>query len=120
MMQTLHKIARKVRDFILTLAAWGTVVAPAWAVGGIEEKTAEDVASKVVGVIKDILMPIGAMVIFAAVAWTAFKIITTANKPNERAEAMAAIPYILGGGLVLGGVMLISGFIVGLMTKVGQ
>lgn len=120
MMQTLHKIARKVRGFMLTLAAWAAVVAPAWAVGGIEERTAEEVTSKVVGVLKEIIMPIGAMVIFVVVAWTAFKIITTAYKPNERAEAMAAIPWILGGGIFLGGVLLVSGFIIGLMGKVGQ
>lgn len=116
----MRKIVRSVRDFLLSLAAWGTAVAPAWAVGGIDERTAEDVASKIVGVLKDILMPIGAMVIFAAVAWTGFKLIITAHKPQERAEAMAALPYILGGGLVLGGVMLISGFIISLMAKVGQ
>lgn len=69
---------------------------------------------------KDIIQPLGALVIFAAVAYTAFKLVITAHKPNERAEAMSALPYILGGGLVLGGVMLISGFIVGLMAKVGQ
>lgn len=113
----MKRLAKRVRGALLALAAWAAVASPAWAAGGIQERTAEDVASKVVGVLKDILMPIGAMVIFAAVAWTAFKIITTANKPAERAEAMGAIPYILGGGLVLGGTMLIAGFIVGLMKQ---
>ncbi|MGB9792596.1 MAG: hypothetical protein ACPLTR_08485 [Thermacetogeniaceae bacterium] len=116
-----RKAARSVYEFLLTLFCWGLAVAPAWADGtaGIAEKSAEDVASTLVNVLKEVIMPLGSFIIFASIAWTAFKIITTANKPSERAEAMASIPYILGGGLVLGGVMLISGFIVGLMRKVG-
>lgn len=116
----MRKTVKSVRDFMLSLLAWGLAVAPAWAAGGIQERTAEDVASKLVSVLKETIMPLGALIVFVSVAWTAFKIITTANKPNERAEAMSAIPYILGGGLVLGGVMLLSGFIVGLMAKVNQ
>jgi len=111
---------RKIQDFMLTMLAWGVAVAPAWAVGGIAEKTAEETSTTIVNVFKEIIMPLGAMVIFLAVAWTAFKLIITAHKPAERAEAISALPWILGGGLVLGGVMLISGFIVGQMTKVGQ
>lgn len=116
----LKKILEKFRDFLITLVAWGTVVSPAWAVGGIAEKTAEETASTLVNVVKDIIQPLGALVIFATVAYTAFKLVVTAHKPNERAEAMAALPYILFGGIALGAVMLLSGFVVGLMLKAGQ
>jgi len=110
----------KIRDFLLTIFTWGLAVAPAWAVGGVAEKTAEETASTLVNVVKDIIQPLGALMIFAVVAYTAFKLVATAHKPNERAEAMGALPYILGGGIALGAVMLLSGFIVGLMQKAGQ
>ncbi|NHM26938.1 hypothetical protein G7K71_08070 [Desulfofundulus sp. TPOSR] len=101
------------------LGSW-LAATEAWAAGGIAERTAEDVATKLVNIFKEILMPIGAFVIFIAVAWTAFLIITTANRPEKRAEAMGSLPYILGGGVLLGGSMLVAGFIVGLMAKAGQ
>lgn len=112
-------IVKKVRYFLLGLYVWGIVAAPAWAVGGVAEQQAENVASKLVDVLKGVVQPIGAMVIFAVVVWTAFKLITTAHNPQGRADTMSSLPYILGGGIALGAVMLLSGFIVGLMTSVG-
>lgn len=115
------KAVRSVHEFLLMLFCWGLAAAPAWAGQNvIAEKSADEVAKALVDVLKTVIEPLGALVIFASVAWTAFKIVTTAHKPQERAEAISAIPYILGGGLVLGGVMLLSSFIVGLMSKVGQ
>ncbi|MEW6727531.1 MAG: hypothetical protein AB1327_11345 [Bacillota bacterium] len=110
----------QVLDITLALAAWGVTAAPAWAVAGLPEATADSVATKLVDVVKEVLQPLGALCIFVAIAWTAFKLIVTANKPQERAEAMSAIPYILGGGVALGATMLLAGFVVGLMSKVGS
>lgn len=114
---------RKIWEYITWLpaglAAWLAAVTPAWAVGGIAEQSAEETASKLLAVVQDIIQPIGALVIFGAIAWTAFKLIVTANKHQERAEVLGAIPYILGGGIALGAVMLLAGFVVGLMVKAG-
>jgi len=113
---------RKVNVFtVLTvLVLILAVAAPAFAVAGLPEATADSVATKLVDVLKEVLQPLGALCIFVAIAWTAFKLIVTANKPQERAEAMSAIPYILGGGVALGAVMLLAGFVVGLMSQVGS
>lgn len=101
--------------------AWLAAAPAAWAaVAGIEERTAEETASKLVAIGKDVLYPLGAMTIFGAVALTAFKIIVTAHKPEERVQALSAIPYILGGGIALGAVMLLAGFALGLMVRAGQ
>ena len=105
---------------IFAFGAYQVSTQIAWAAGGITEKTAEDVASKLVKLLNDIIQPLGAFVIFTAVAWTAFQIVTTANRPEERARVMGGIPYILGGGVLLGGAMLVAGFVVGLMVKAGQ
>lgn len=115
----IRPLAAKLTGVSMFLASW-LACGAAWAVEGIAEQSAETVVSKLVGIIKEILMPLGSFVVFIAVAWTAFLIITTANKPDKRSEAIGAIPYILGGGVLLGGSMLVAGFIVGLMAKVGQ
>ncbi|MGQ9713024.1 MAG: hypothetical protein ACUVRC_10305 [Desulfotomaculales bacterium] len=116
----MRKLSARLVWFPAWLFAWFLAAAPAGAVAGIAEQTAEQTAEKILGVVKDIIQPIGALVIFAAIAWTAFKLVATANKPQERAEALGAIPYILGGGIGLGAVMLLAGFVVGLMVKAGQ
>ena len=87
------------------------------ALAGIAEVDASTMSDKIVNVANDVLRPIGALFIFLALAITAFKLITTANKPQERAEAMGSVPYILIGGLLLGGIMMFAGFILGLMNK---
>ncbi len=87
------------------------------ALAGIADVDATTMSDKIVGVANDVVRPIGALLIFLALAITAFKLITTANKPQERAEAMGSIPYILIGGLLLGGLMMFAGFILGLMNQ---
>lgn len=84
---------------------------------GIEDVDAGTMSDNIVAVANDVIRPIGALLIFIALGITAFKLITTANKPGERAEAMGSIPYILGGGLLLGGLMMFAGFILGLMNS---
>jgi hypothetical protein len=97
--------------------AFFVLVSTSPVLAGIAEVDASTMSDKIVGVANEVVRPIGALLIFIALGITAFKLITTANKPNERAEAMGSIPYILGGGLLLGGLMLFAGFILGLMTK---
>lgn len=116
----MKKVKAFISSFWASLIVFLSSAAPALAVGGIAEQDAETTASKIVALLNEVVRPMGALVIFVAVAWTAFKLIITANKPHDRAEALAAVPYILGGGIALGAVMLIAGFIVGLMVKAGQ
>ncbi|KUK40839.1 MAG: putative membrane protein [Clostridia bacterium 62_21] len=114
---------RKFLDYLVWfpawLFAWLLAAAPA-AAQGIAAREAQEVSDKLVEVLNGIIQPLGALVIFAAIAYTAFKMVATANKPQERAEALSAIPYILGGGIALGAVMLLAGFVVNLMQKAGQ
>ena len=105
---------QKIRDFILTATLWLFTTSPALAAGNaISEKTATDVQTKLVKVVNDVLMPLGALLIFVTVVISAIKIITSSNKPDERAKAMGSLPYIVGGGLLLGGAMLVAGLIIG-------
>ncbi|MGB9845903.1 MAG: hypothetical protein ACPLRH_00165 [Desulfotomaculales bacterium] len=104
----------------LNFFAWLCAV-PAWAdVGGIAEKTAEETATKIVQLLNDVVRPLGALVIFVAVIWTAYRLIATAHNPEERAKALGAIPYIAGGAILIGGVMMFAGFLVNLMVRAGQ
>jgi len=115
MLNKLKKLVGVVTGFGYLLAAKVACADTA----GIAEQTADEVGSKFVGIAKDIIMPLGSAVIFISIAISAFKIIVTANKPEERSRAISSLPYILGGGLLLGGTMLVAGFIVNLMTQAG-
>jgi len=86
----------------------------------ISDQTAETVSQKVVDIVSGLLQPFGGAVIFVAIAICAFQIITTSHKPRERAEAMSALPYILGGGILLGGSLIAAGFVMGLYTQAGS
>lgn len=114
----IKRIRNMMAVIIMMAIAWMTTAVPAWAVGGINTRTAEETAAALVTVLNTVVQPIGAFVIFIVVAWTAFLLITSAHRPEERAKAMGSIPYILGGGIGLGAVLIISGFVVGLMVQV--
>lgn len=102
---------------MLTLTLWLMAAQSALA-QPISDQTAETVGQKVVQLVGDILQPLGAAVIFVAIVICAGRIILNSNNPRERADAIAAIPYIIGGGVLLGGAMLVAGFIMGLWSKV--
>jgi hypothetical protein len=99
---------------VVALSLPGTALATA----GIPTVAPDEMAGKVREAVGDILMPIGALVIFVVLAWTAFKLVTTAHQPEERARVMSSFPYIIGGGLLLGGTLLVTGFILWLAERV--
>lgn len=117
-MRKVKELLAAAAGFLCALAAQAPVALAETA--GISQKTADEVATKVVDLVKDITMPLGSAIIFVAIVIVAFKIIATANKPEERAKAMGSIPYILGGGLMLGLALMLAGFVIGLMVKAGQ
>lgn len=105
---------KKIRQTIMTAMVLTGIANTAWAeTGGITTQTAEQLSSKVVTWANSIIQPIGAAIIFISIAYAAIKIIITANKPEERAKAMSALPYILLGGVGLGAIMLFAGFVIG-------
>lgn len=97
----------------LALAVPGAALATA----GIPTVAPDEMAGKVREAVGDILMPIGALVIFVILAWTAFKLVTTAHNPEERARVMSSFPYIIGGGMLLGGTLLVTGLILWLAER---
>lgn len=119
-MRKIKELLAATAGFLYVLAAQASVALAANGTAGISEKTADEVAKKVVDITKEITVPLGSAIIFISIVVVAFKIIATANKPEERAKAMGSIPYILGGGVLLGLALMLAGFIIGLMLKAGQ
>jgi len=113
------RLMEKANMGILSAMAWVLAHAPA-AMAGVTEQTAEQVSNKISDVVQSIVYPLGGLIVFIAVVITAVKLITTAGKPKERAEAMESIPYIIAGGILLGGGMLLAGLVLKLMKAVGQ
>lgn len=114
----MRKFKERIMAMVLAVFAWGLAAVPAYA-QAIAPVGADEVATKLVNTLNSVVRPIGMVVIFAVVAWAAFKLVTTANNPTARAETMGSLPYIVIGGIALGAVMLFSGFIVSLMQQVG-
>ena len=118
------KLKQRFKYFCFFIGSWLVVLqvfmpGVASAEGGtIAPIEVEALSTKIVTTLNTILFPIGSLFIFISIAFAAFKIILTANKPQERAEAMTSLPYIVGGGILLGGTMMLSGFILGLMKTV--
>lgn len=114
----MRKLKERIMTVLLAVFTWGLAAVPAYA-QAIAPVGADELASKLVNAVKGVVQPIGMVVIFAVVAWTSFKLITTANNPTERGETMKSLPFILLGGVALGAVMLAAGFIVSIMKQVG-
>lgn len=111
---------KKIRNVVLlVMAVLFTSVGTAGATGteGIDTVTPAEVFNRLRNVVDDVLTPLGGFLIFLSVVFVAFKLITTANKPQERADALASLPYIAGGGILLGAALLLTGFILGLMGQ---
>lgn len=119
----MHKEVKNLKKRITSIGLTSmamAIVASTYALPALAEQiTSQDASSvtdKIVTVLDKIFMPLGALVIFVAIGFTAFKMITTANKPSERADAMGSLPYIFFGGIILGGIFLFAGLIFGIMT----
>jgi hypothetical protein len=119
-MRKIKELLAAAAGFLFVLAAQASAALAGDGTAGISQKTADEVATKVVDLVKGITTPLGSAIIFVSIVVVAFKIIATANKPEERAKAMGSIPYILGGGLMLGLALMLAGFVIGLMTQAGQ
>jgi hypothetical protein len=117
-------MVKKIKGFLAAAAGFAYLAAARAAAfaqtGGISERTTEEVSQRVVDLVKGITIPLGSALIFIAIVVTAFKIIATAGKPEERAKVLGSLPYILGGGVLLGGAVMAAGWIIGLMLKAGQ
>lgn len=88
--------------------------------GGINPVTPDSLSQKVIQLAQTILQPLGGAIIFIAVCIIAVKLIATHGKPEKRADALISILYVGAGGLLLGGAMLIAGFIIGTGQQLGQ
>lgn len=110
----------KIKNCLLGISAWLmvlTINTPVLA--ALTEVSPEELADKFAATLKDLLIPIGSILLLIAVTIIAVKIITSANKPQERTEAISSLPYLLLGTGLLGGVMIIAGFLLNIMSSVG-
>ncbi|KJS10662.1 MAG: hypothetical protein VR67_17410 [Peptococcaceae bacterium BRH_c8a] len=115
----LNKIKKILGRTVVTVTMWCIMAQAVFAdTTSISEKTADDVSGSIIGLVSSITKPLGAVVIFCAILICGFKIVATANQPRERAEALGAMPYILGGGLLIGGALLVAGFVMGMWDNV--
>lgn len=111
------KVKNYLGKAVATVTLWFLLAQTALAAEDISEKTAEEVSGSFIALASSLAKPLGGALIFVSILYCGAKIVATANKPRERAEALGAIPYIFGGGLVIGGAIILAGFIMGMWTK---
>jgi len=71
------------------------------------------VSSKIEGVVKSYILPLGGIITFIGVIIIGIQLIVNANSPEKRAKTATALPWIAGGCLLLGGAAVIAGLILG-------
>jgi hypothetical protein len=99
----------------LALMVWLMNVGVAFA-DVISEHDADEVGTAIIDLLSGIMYPLGATIIFVCIVIVAFKVIATANNPTGRAEAIGSLPYIIAGGALLGGSLLLAGFVMSLFS----
>ncbi|WP_079426073.1 hypothetical protein [Clostridium oryzae] len=66
-----------------------------------------------IGYIDGYLKAFGGVAVFAAVALVGLRMVLLHNRPEERADSMAAILHIALGAFIIGAALLIAGFLIG-------
>lgn len=113
-------IMNKIKNWLIGVSAWIMVfIMNTHVLATITEVSADELANTFATTIKGLLIPLGIILIIVAVTIAAVKIITSANKPQERTDAVSSLPWILLGAGLLGGVMIVAGFLMGIMTQLG-
>lgn len=107
----------KFRNIVLMVMAMVfTAISTVGAGGeGITVITPETLFAQLRVLVNSVVVPLGGFLIFVSICFAGFKLIITGNKPQERSEVLASLPYIAGGGIILGAAMVLTGFILGLM-----
>lgn len=105
------------RNIITTLILFASRVKYVFAETSIGTAEVEQATNNIKRVISSIAMPLGGIIIFAAVVVVGIKMIVNANNPQKRAESIGSLAWICGGAVVLGLSLIISGIIINVATN---
>lgn len=82
---------------------------------GFEAKTAADINAKLKDVIVNFGIPVGIGMVALSLMLGGGRIVVNAYNSQARAEAITGIGYVLLGALIIGGVLVLTGVIVGII-----
>lgn len=115
--QKKNKIIKIFVNFIMILIILITQVKCVFAETTIGTAEVEQATNNIKRVISSIAMPLGGIIIFAAVVIVGIKMIVNANNPQKRAESIGSLAWICGGAVILGLSLIISGIIINIATN---
>lgn len=115
--QKKNKIIKMFVNFIMILIILITQVKCVFAETTIGTVEVEQATNNIKRVISSIAMPLGGIIIFAAVVIVGIKMIVNANNPQKRAESIGSLAWICGGAVILGLSLIISGIIINIATN---
>ena len=84
---------------------------------GIGTAEVEQATNNIKRVISSIAMPLGGILIFAAIVIAAIKMIVNANNPQKRSESISSLAWICGGAVLLGLSLIITGIVINISTN---
>lgn len=114
------KVNKKIKNlFIKTTSAITLLLIKCSKVfaSGIGTAEVEQATNNIKRVISSIAMPLGGILIFAAIVIAAIKMIVNANNPQKRSESISSLAWICGGAVLLGLSLIITGIVINISTN---
>ena len=83
----------------------------------ISTKEVEDATNNIKGAVIKLAMPIGSILLFVSIVLIALKMIVNSGNPNKRTESIGSLAWVVGGFMLLGLALIVSGIILSIATN---
>lgn len=83
----------------------------------ISTKEVEDATGNIEKAVIKLAMPIGSVLVFVSIVIIALKMIVNSGNPNKRTESIGSLAWVVGGFMLLGLALIVSGIILSIATN---
>lgn len=83
----------------------------------ISTKEVEDATNNIKNAVIKLAMPIGSILLFVSIVIIALKMIANSGNPNKRTESIGSLAWVVGGFMLLGLALIVSGIILSIATN---
>ena len=83
----------------------------------ISTKEVEDATGNIENAVIKLAMPIGSVLVFVSIVIIALKMIVNSGNPNKRTESIGSLAWVVGGFMLLGLALIVSGIILSIATN---
>lgn len=83
----------------------------------ISTKEVEEATGNIENAVIKLAMPIGSVLVFVSIVIIALKMIVNSGNPNKRTESIGSLAWVVGGFMLLGLALIVSGIILSIATN---